>query len=170
MNLSFLNPEEVLSKLSLDNNMIAADFGCGSGGWVIPLSKILDEGKIYAIDFLEEPLSVIQGKIRRENINNIHILKENVEDRVSIDNNYCDLILMTNLLSQVENIGKVLSEGIRTLRKGGMILVADWEVDKIGNKVVLSKDIIEIAKGLGLNLAKEFNSGKYHYVLIFKKS
>ena len=42
----FLNPEQVLKQLDLKEEMTAADFGSGSGGWAIPLAKILKEGKI----------------------------------------------------------------------------------------------------------------------------
>lgn len=170
MILSFLNPEEVLSKLSLDDNMIAVDFGCGSGGWVFPLSKILDEGQVYAIDLLEEPLSVMEGKIKRENIKNINLLKEDVEEQTSINNNYCDLVLMTNLLSEVKSIKNVLKEGMRVLRKEGRIIVVDWKIDKLGNKMILPKEITKIAEGLGLEVIKNFDSGRYHYTLILRKS
>ena len=62
----FLNPSEVLESLELRKDMIAADFGCGSGGWVIPLAKKLEEGKVFAIDILEEPLSALRAKIKLE--------------------------------------------------------------------------------------------------------
>ncbi|GAH20696.1 unnamed protein product, partial [marine sediment metagenome] len=44
MNQGFLNPSEVLKQLKLKKDMIAADFGCGSGGWALPLAKKLEEG------------------------------------------------------------------------------------------------------------------------------
>ncbi|PIP24588.1 MAG: hypothetical protein COX33_01180, partial [Candidatus Nealsonbacteria bacterium CG23_combo_of_CG06-09_8_20_14_all_36_125] len=52
--MEFLNPSEVLKQLNLKKNMVAADFGSGSGGWAFPLAKKLEEGKVYAIDILEE--------------------------------------------------------------------------------------------------------------------
>lgn len=76
----FLDPKEVLTtKLNLRENMTAADFGCGSGGWVMPLAKILKKGRVFAIDVLEEPLSALRGKIKLEGLFNIEIKKADVE-------------------------------------------------------------------------------------------
>ena len=42
----FLNPNKVLKQLKLKPDMVGADFGSGSGGWVIPLAQELEDGKI----------------------------------------------------------------------------------------------------------------------------
>jgi len=60
----FVNPIEILNKLDLKDDMIAVDFGCGSGGWVIPLAKKIEQGIIYAIDVQEEMLSVLESFIK----------------------------------------------------------------------------------------------------------
>ena len=44
--ISFLNPEEVLDELDLRSDMVAAEFGCGSGGFAFPLARRLDEGLV----------------------------------------------------------------------------------------------------------------------------
>ena len=36
---SFLNPDEVLDNLDLQSDMVAAEFGCGSGGFAVPLAR-----------------------------------------------------------------------------------------------------------------------------------
>ncbi|MDP2909842.1 MAG: class I SAM-dependent methyltransferase, partial [bacterium] len=64
----FLNPKTVLEQLNLKADMAAAEFGCGSGGFTIPLAKKLDEGIIYAIDIQAEPLSALKGRIILEHI------------------------------------------------------------------------------------------------------
>ena len=55
----FINPEDVIGKLNLKDNMIAADFGCGSGGFTVPLARELDEGLVYGLDIQVEPLSAL---------------------------------------------------------------------------------------------------------------
>ena len=100
----FLNPSEVLKNFELRKDMVAADFGCGSGGWVIPLAKKLEDGKVFAIDILDESLSALRAKIKLEKILNIDVLKSDIEKTSRLLSNSCDLILMTNLLFEVADI------------------------------------------------------------------
>ena len=68
---SFLDPKDVLKQLKLRKNITAVDFGSGSGGWAIPLAKKLEDGLVYAIDILKEPLSALEGRASLEKIENI---------------------------------------------------------------------------------------------------
>ena len=152
--------------------MVAADFGSGSGGWVIPLAKILEEGKIYAIDILEEPLSVLRVKVKTERIFNIEIRKANVEKKTALLPGSCDLVLMTNLLFECLDKKKVLEEGKRVLKKGGKLLIVDWRKDNPFTRKIEWVDFNEIketAKELGFKLEEEFEAGSYHLALIFNK-
>ena len=167
----FLNPSEVLKNFELRKDMTAADFGCGSGGWVIPLAKKLEEGKVFAIDILDESLSALRAKIKLEKIFNIEVLKSDVEKTSRVLKNSCDLILMTNLLFEVADIKKVLEEGKRVLKAGGKILVVDWKKDvPFGPKEKISPEKVKgIAKELDLELEKELEAGLYHWGLILVK-
>ena len=169
----FLNPTEVLKHLKLKKEMVAADFGSGSGGWAIPLAKKLEEGKIYAIDILEEPLSALKAKIKLEKIFNIEAIKSDVEKTSKLFENSCDLVLMTNLFFQCEDKKKVLEEGKRVLKKGGKILVVDWKLDApLGPKEdrVSAEEVKETALDLNLRIEKEFDASPYHWGLILAKT
>lgn len=167
----FLNPSEVLKQLELRKDMVAADFGSGSGGWVMPLAKELAKGKVYAIDILEEPLSVLGAKIKTAKISNAKTIRADVESDSNLSGNSCDVVLMTNLLFEVEDMKKVLKEGKRVLKEGGKILVVDWKKGApFGPKEnVLPEDVKKIAEEIGLKLEKEFEAGIYHWGLIFEK-
>ncbi|KPJ57102.1 hypothetical protein AMJ49_02190 [Parcubacteria bacterium DG_74_2] len=167
----FLNPSEVLKKLDLGKSLIAADFGSGAGGWAIPLARSLEEGKVFAIDILEEPLSVLNSKIKAQKLFNIEIVRGDVEKGTRLLNETCNLVLMTNLLFECENKKKVLEEGKRVLRKGGKILVVDWKKESLlGPKEKVSpKEVKKLAQDIGLKLEKEFEAGPQHYGLLFSK-
>lgn len=170
----FLNPQQILNKLKLSRDMSAADFGSGSGVWALILAKILEDGIVYAIDILEGPLSALRGRIQIEKINNIRIVRSNVENAngSTLPDSSIDLALMTNLLFQCESKKNVMGEGKRVLKKGGKILVVDWIKDNPLTKeieYVSFDEIKKIGKGLNLKLEKEFEAGAYHQGLIFEK-
>ncbi len=170
----FLNPSEVLKQLKLKENMTAADFGSGSGGWVIPLAKILQSGFVYAIDILEEPLSALRSKMNLEKIGNVRTIRSNVENKngSTLSGSSVDLILITNLLFQTGKREEVFEEAKRILKSGGKILVVDWKEDSSQGPIearVSEKEVKKIAEGLGFGLEKQFEAGIYHYGLIFKK-
>jgi len=168
----FLNPQEVLNELKIEGEMIAADFGSGSGGWAIPLAKRLKFGKVYAVDILEEPLSALKSKAEIQKVYNIETINSNVEKGIKLPDLSCDLVLLTNLLFQIEDKKRVLTEAKRVLKKGGKILVVDWLPEALQGPRegrVSPDEVKKIAKNLNLKLEKEFRTGIYHYGLIFIK-
>lgn len=170
----FLNPKEVLDKIKLRNNMKAADFGSGSGGWAIPLAKKLDIGRVYAIDILEEPLSALIAKSRQEKITNIKTIRSNVEKKngSTLPDSSVELVLMTNLLFQVNDKKEVFLEAKRILRAGGKILVVDWKENSfLGPEQarVSETEVKKMAEETGFKLEKEFKAGENHYGLVLVK-
>lgn len=170
----FLNPAEVLKKIKLKESMIAADFGSGSGGWVIPLAKILEDGRVYAIDILNEPLSALKMKASVQKLSNIIFIKSDIESPKgsTLHDSSCDLVLMTNLLFECKDIKSVLEEGKRVLNPGGIILVVDWKIDAVlGPKEgrISAQEIEKAAVEVGLSLEKEFDASAFHYGLVLVK-
>jgi len=152
--------------------MTAVDFGCGSGGWVIPLAKEIEEGKVIAVDILEEPLSALKSRAKLEKINNIETMLGDTEKGTDVLDKSADLVLMTNLLFECEDRKKVLEEGKRVLKNKGKILIVDWRPDApLGPKEgrISAEEVKETAADTGFKLKKEFEAGSYHYGLIFER-
>lgn len=170
----FLNPSQILKQLNLTEDMTAADFGSGSGGWAIPLARKLEDGFVYAIDILEEPISVLKGKTALEKIPNIRTITSDVEKKngSTLSDSSADLVLLTNLLFQIKDKKAVLVEANRILKKGGKILVVDWKKEAtLGPEKgrISETEAKKIAEEQGFKLEKEFEAGIYHYGLLFKK-
>ena len=171
----FINPIQILQQIPLRSTMIAADFGCGSGGWVIPLAKKLEQGLVYAIDIQEEPLLALEGKLKLEGIQNVKKVLSDVEieNGSKVPALSCDLVLITNLLFQTEKKKEVFKEADRILKPGGKILVVDWKPEvSLGPEQgrVSPEEVKKLAEEFKLKLKKEFSAGDYHYGLVFEKS
>ena len=172
MNEGFLNPQQILKNISLREDMVACDFGCGSGGWVIPLAKELKSGMVYGVDILEDAISALNGKALAEKLFNVKTMVGNVERGVKIPDEYFDLTLMTNLLFQIDDKYGVLSEAKRVLKSNGILLIVDWELEApIGSKEgrISAEEAKEMAGRVGFSLEKEFKAGNFHWGLILKK-
>jgi len=168
----FLNPIEVLKEINLTEEMSAADFGCGSGGWAIPLAQTVTDGRVYAIDILGEPISALKARIKIENITNIAPMLSNIERGVDLLDESLDLVLMTNFLFQVSDKKKVMDEAKRVLKTGGKVLVVDWQPNAtLGPKEgrIAVEEVKKLAEASGLKLEKEFTASPYHYGLIYVK-
>jgi len=168
----FLNPSQIIRDLPIRGDMIVCDFGCGSGGWVIPISKMLTSGMVYAIDILEDAVSALNGKISAEGLFNITAMLGDVEKGVKIKDGFVDLVFMTNLLFQVGDKKFVLEEGKRIMKPGGSILVIDWNKNApVGPKQsgISIEEARAIAEDMGLAVEKEFKAGNFHWGLILRK-
>jgi ubiquinone/menaquinone biosynthesis C-methylase UbiE len=172
--VEFLDPVKTINRLRVKSNMVAADFGCGAGGWVIPLSRKLEDGLVYAVDIQDEPISVLRSKIEKEEIANIRIIIADLErERGSgIPDRSCDLVLMTNILFQSDDKKALFKEAKRVLNKEAKLLVVDWLPDtSVGplEKRVSPSEIEKVAEEFDFELSDEFQAGNYHYGLVFKK-
>lgn len=171
----FLDPNKILNELRLRDDMLAAEFGCGAGGWTIPLAQKLEEGKVWAFDIQSEKISALEGRAMAENILNIETKICDLEEPKGsqLPDNFLDLVLIPNVLFQVEKKEVIIKEAKRVLKKKGKLLIVDWlKESNFGPKEerVLPGEVKEIAQGLDLKLKKEFEAGAYHYGLIFEKS
>jgi len=174
MNKSFLDPEEILDGFELNPKTIAAEFGCGSGGFAAPLAKRLDEGLVYAIDIQESPLSALKSRALLENIINIKIIRSDLEKPKgsTLTPDSLDLVFIPNVLFQVKDKSAIISEAERILKNKGKLVVIDWlaaasQGPEKGR--VSSGEVKKMAEDAGLKLEKEFEAGKYHYGLVFVK-
>ncbi len=170
--MEFINPEEIIDDLPLTKGMVAADFGCGSGGWVIPLAEKLEEGVVYAIDILEEPTSVLRGRLNRGGIANVKVLNEDIEKSLSIRDDRVDLVLMTNFLFQVSDKEKIMDEAKRILKKDGFLLVVEWlPQSPIGPRTekIDPEELKRIIEEKDFILKDEFQAGMHHYGFIYQK-
>lgn len=171
---TFIDPEEILDQLDLRNDMIAVEFGCGSGGFLIPLAKRLEDGLVYGIDILQAPLSALKSRALVENIVNIRVIRSDLERPrgSTLADLSVDLVFIPNVLFQVEDKNAIISEAQRILKKNGKLIIIDWLPQAAQGPVenrVSPKEIKEIAQKLNFKLEDQFEAGKYHYALVFIK-
>lgn len=172
--MEFLKIDEVLGNVELREDMMGAEFGCGSADFAIALAKKLSKGMVYAIDIQEEKLSALKGKLSLQKINNVKTVLSDLEARKgsTIADRLLDIVLIPNLLFQASDKYVIINEAQRILKSGGQMAVIDWSKKSIFNAkeiLVTPEEVKKIAETFDFSLKKEFAAGDYHYALIFIK-
>lgn len=173
--MGFIRPSKVLEQLSLKENMLAAEFGCGAGQFTLELAKRLSNGKVYGLDIQEEPLSVLKREALSRGLYNVETIRCDLETEgaSTLPDNLLDLVLIPNVLFEIEERSKTISEAARILKPGGQLLVVDWE-EKTGfgpdqRFRVPKKEVQKRAEEKGFVLEKELSAGSFHWAMLFKK-
>ena len=164
------NPEEILGAAEIKSNFVAADLGCGSGFFTVPLSK--KAKKVYGIDVQKEMLGFLEQKIQRLKIQNIVPLLSK-ENEIPLEHESVNLLVSVNTLHEFDDKEKIIEEIHRVLKQGGKALIADFKKENTGFGPPVA---IRVSKKQAVNLFKKkgFTSLKaqdlpYHYLLVFSK-
>jgi ubiquinone/menaquinone biosynthesis C-methylase UbiE len=173
---NFAHPVRNVGALGIQPGMVVADFGSGSGAYVLAIGALLaHDGRVYAVDVQKDLLRRTHNEAKKRGLNSVHILWGDLEHPhgSKLADQSCDLVLISNLLFQVENKSAVLREARRILRPRGRLAIVDWE-DSFGGmgpipEQVVSKDsAIELCEHAGFRFQDEFAAGAHHYGLILR--
>jgi len=173
----FIQPQKVLSQLDVKEGMTIADFGCGHGYFSIPVAKLVGaEGKVYAVDVLNEALEAVRSRSELENLTNIETIRGNLEagNGSKIGDGVADMVLLHNVLFQSQKRAEIAREAKRVLKPGGFFEVVDWLPQKqaIGPQEgwrLSAEETRKLVEAEGFTFQKKFDAGEYHYGLIFIK-
>ena len=174
---NLLNIELILQKITQQDNLQVADLGCGNFGFfVFPLAHLVGKkGKVYAVDIIKSALDEISRRARLENLNQIETIWSNLElfGATKIEAGQLDAALLINTLYQAKSSIDMLRESIRMIKPGGKLIVVEWaEEHPVGpaqEQHIKAAKLKAALSKMNLELELEFNPGKFHYGLVFKK-
>ncbi len=164
------NPDTILTAVEIKPNIVAADLGCGSGYFTVPLARMVK--MVYAIDVQKEMLDFLVDKIKKQKIRNIKLLLTK-PDEIPLESESIDLLLSVNTLHEFDNKGKMIQEIGRVARRNGKLLIVDFQKKDTGFGPPVE---IRVSKTRAIKLFAErgfrFSTAKllpYHYLLVFIK-
>lgn len=174
---NFINPQKILAQIELEPGTVAADFGCGSGYFSVPLSKAVGEGgKVYCLDVLPSALETVESKKNSESLNNLFTKRANFEKDggSGFEDKSLDLAVVKDVLFQNKDHGTIIKEAFRTLKENGKLLLIEWEKGKPGigpsdNLRLDKKETLELCQQTGFKFIKEIEAGDFHFAFLFKK-
>jgi ubiquinone/menaquinone biosynthesis C-methylase UbiE len=144
--------EEKLSllvrSLKIKPGMNVADIGAGSG--VISLlvaEKVGVEGKVFAVDVQDEMLELLDKKLKKFKIKNIHLTK-GTSQSPNLKKNSVDLIFMVDVYHEFEFPYEMLDELSNALKPGGRIAFVEYRMEdpKVPIKLVHKMSVKQVRK------------------------
>ena len=173
----FAHPVRNTAALGIQPGMNVADFGSGSGAYVLAIAKELQgSGHIFAVDIQKDLLRRTHNEAAKIGYKNVEIIWGDLEapGGSKIADHSLELVLISNLLFQIDDKRAVMAEAKRILRAGGRLAVIDWSdsFNMTGphkDDVVRKEDVLTLARAVELTFVNEFTAGAHHYGLIFRK-
>src|SRR3989338_11575281 len=102
--IGFAHPKRNIGALDIQGGMKVADFGSGSGTYVLLIAeRLLGSGHVYAIDVQKDLLRRTANEAEKRGFKNVEVIWADLEaPRASkLASNSIDLVLISNLLFQV---------------------------------------------------------------------
>ena len=172
----FLKPEQNISILGLQEGMIIADFGSGTGFYSIAASKkVGNTGHVYAIEIQKNLLKKLENEIKESNISNIECIWGDIEKNngTKLASESMDAVIISNVLFQAEDKLGLIDEAKRILKKNGKILLVDLSqplggIDKLNHYIVSSQEAIDLFKKRGFKIVEKISTSPHHYGIIFR--
>ncbi len=115
-----------VDKLAPNDGDIVLEIGFGTGHSIVAMAKLVGvSGKVYGIDISEGMLDVTRSRIEKVGVADRVVLMCGDATRLPFDADYFDGVFMSFVLELFDTpeITLVLSECLRTLRRGGRICV-----------------------------------------------
>lgn len=169
----FSNPVHNLTALGLRDTDIVADLGAGTGFYSVAAGHMVPHGRVYAVEIQKDFLPTIKNKAHDAHLKNVEIIWGDVEKPggTGIGDNVADAVIASNILLQVTDKDKFVSEVKRILKPGGKVLIIDWRDHAPLHKHIVPKDRArDLFTHKGFSLEREVDAGAHHYGIILRKN
>jgi len=115
-------PNELVEKLSITENDVVMDFGCGPGYYTIDLAK--KAKSVVAVDISPEMLKKAQHKAQKAGAKNIQFLQSDGK-HIQVEDGSVDLIFLVTVYHEVGDNEAVLKEFGRLLKPFGKLVIVE---------------------------------------------
>ena len=121
----FLLPRmNVLKEVNIKPGFQVLDYGCGPGGYIIPLAELVGKsGKIYALDIHPLAVQAVQRIASQKQPTNVETILSDCE--TGLPDNSMDVILLYDTFHALSDPNGVLAELHRVLKPDGTLSFSD---------------------------------------------
>ncbi len=167
------NTSQLLKNLAIKPGMVIADIGAGSGYHSTLLSKMVGNGKVYAVDVEPEMIAYLNDRIKLEGIKNI-VPVLSTEQSVSLPANTIDMMLLVDVYHEFSCPYEMALSMLNALKPGGKLVLVEFRSEdpmvpiKTIHKMSEAQAVKEL-KAAGFNFDKNISNLPWQHCLVFTK-
>jgi FkbM family methyltransferase len=164
---------QLMKNLAVQPGQVIADIGAGSGYHSSLLSKMVGNGKVYAVDVEPEMIAFLNERIRREGKKNI-IPVLSTEKTVSLPANSMDMMLLVDVYHEFSFPYEMAISMLEALKPGGKLVLVEFRAEdpnvpiKTIHKMSQQQAVKEF-KAAGFTFEKNSSNLPWQHCLIFRK-
>ena len=145
---------EIINEVGLKAGCQVLDYGCGPGGYVIPVSEaIRPSGKLYALDVLPIAIEMVQKIVAKNGLKNVQTILANCD--TGLADSELDVVLLYDVFHDLEDQNAVLRELYRMLKPMGVLSFSDHHLKE--------EDIISKVTSAGLFKLQKKSKNTYSF-------
>lgn len=122
----------LIYSLELEQDDVVADIGAGTGYFSFPISAMVPDGTVLAVDIQPEMLAIIESRkeagLTDESWSNIETVL-GTEDDPNLPENAVDLILMVDAYHEFSYPREMGEAMVRALKPGGRIALVEYRLE-----------------------------------------
>jgi FkbM family methyltransferase len=164
---------QLMKNLAVQPGQVIADIGAGSGYHSSLLSKMVGNGKVYAVDVEPEMIAYLNERIKREGKKNI-IPVLSTEKTVSLPANSMDMMLLVDVYHEFSFPYEMALSMLEALKPGGKLVLVEFRAEdpnvpiKTIHKMSQQQAVKEF-KAAGFTFEKNISNLPWQHCLIFRK-
>ncbi|HEV8485096.1 MAG TPA: class I SAM-dependent methyltransferase [Blastocatellia bacterium] len=121
-------PDEVVRQMRLKPTDVVADIGAGTGYFSFRLSKVVPQGKVYAVDIQPEMLAIIErrkGTLGTGNV--VGVLGTEMDTKLPTQ--AVDVALLVDAYHEFSYPREMMESIVRSLKPGGRVVQVEYRAE-----------------------------------------
>lgn len=167
------NTSQLLKNLAVKPGMVVADIGAGSGYHSALLSKMVGNGKVYAVDIEPEMIAYLNERIKQEKLSRI-VPVLSTEKNVALPENSVDIILLVDVYHEFSFPYEMALSMRSALKPGGKLVLVEFRTEdstvpiKTIHKMSEKQSVKEL-KAAGFIFEQNISTLPWQHFMVFTK-
>jgi protein-L-isoaspartate O-methyltransferase len=163
----------LLKNMDLKPGMVVADIGAGSGYHAVRMSKMVEEGKVYAVDVEPKMIDYLDKRLKDEGYSNIKTILGK-EQSVGLNPASTDIMLLVDVYHELSFPYEMARSMLGALKPGGKLFLVEYRAEDNSVPIkqvhkMTEKQAIKELKAAGFIFVHNITNLPWQHCLVFKK-